>query len=684
MLQGPVLTVLAAFSTAKYLEILSKVFGTAMAAKPPSPAAGEQLSAWERRKAYSENVQRQNMTIRLNTSKPRRQPAGQRSEGAPPAKKVRLEEASLNSGASGASFRASWLDTASRRSKPCGTGARALTEPLPRDKVETKVNARPRGAFAKVSSAATRPLQMKKAENKAKAVGVTPSKQNALKKANAPVSKGLNLPSSGAPKRQALSSDSQTTRKKGIVRESELVDGKENSPPRRSATLTPKQQAMQSKTTRKPAVISLIDAKFKSATKASMSKSTKKKQRPSNASLAANAVVKSPAEDKPSPTVVSEEQPLDRAADMDIGNILEEHCRTPEAKGHASAAVSSMFNNMGSAGRTPLQFARGVRRLDVGTPCNQQVRRAPLRTLSPGYSLDIVADITDSQDRLGSDDYDKVALPPLNHEKRDLLMAASQSCLRKRNRGQGSALLKKSVSFSIPGTRDGRSPAELFKTPQRARTVMCGVSARLQAIVGSSVSKLRHSHCFVEHSPVTTPRMRAARKSISRNSGQRSVKMAATTSPVATTSKSTDDASEGDASPSSPASVLKLLRDHVTKDKEELRLMIGGELDEQVSVTENVVPEETRLNATQQRPLPRELFNIALDSVFSSTVIKYKVYEIKHSCTSSTTAPCGSKPTPKIVMTPVRRSSRHASQRHDDLVPPGVLYKPNPAIGDLD
>lgn len=226
--------------------------------------------------------------------------------------------------------------------------------------------------------------------------------------------------------------------------------------------------------------------------------------------------------------------------------------------------------------------------------------------------------------------------------------------------------------------------------------------------------------------------------STSGNSGQRSVKVAATTSAVASTSKSTDDASEEHAGPSSPGSVLKLLRDHVTKvqdvsepictmieqmevkykafsnywisrsiayrklgnndkslealstgadeatdDKEELHMMIE-ELDEQVAVTENVVPQETRVGAKQQSSLPRELFNIAQESVFPSTVIKYKVYEIKHPCTSVTTTPRGSKPTPKIVITPVRRSSRNASQRRDDLVPPGVLYKPNPAIGDLD
>ncbi|CAN8006430.1 unnamed protein product, partial [Ixodes hexagonus] len=121
------------------------------------------------------------------------------------------------------------------------------------------------------------------------------------------------------------------------------------------------------------------------------------------------------------------------------------------------------------------------------------------------------------------------------------------------------------------------------------------------------------------------------------------------------------------------------------KDTNEDLLAMMKELDARMSVKENVEPKvtvvrETRRSARTART--KELLDVSMDNAFSSTLITYKVYETT-SITRLRTELSADKSTPTAVMTPVRRSSRHSKRRSQVLVPPGVLYKPNPAVDDL-
>lgn len=73
------------------------------------------------------------------------------------------------------------------------------------------------------------------------------------------------------------------------------------------------------------------------------------------------------------------------------------------------------------------------------------------------------------------------------------------------------------------------------------------------------------------------------------------------------------------------------------------------------------------------------LEHVSTENVFASTIIDYKVYE-----KPSLNQIHGRQRTSVAVMTPVRRSSRHSKRRSSLVSPPRtLLYKPNSALGDV-
>ncbi|KAG0419982.1 hypothetical protein HPB47_003767 [Ixodes persulcatus] len=632
------------------------------------------------------------------------------------------------------------------------------TKPLQQNKLATKVTAKPQELSAKVIPVKARHVPVKTTDNKTEGAGATSLQRSTAKNNKPRVLGSLEQSSSAAPKRHVLSSKSQA-----VTTKSHLAAGKRSPPLKRL------QQASQFKP--KPAAKSRAEPERKSVGKKNARRSvfvkSAKKHRPSSSFAAVEEVGKDPTEAEPTPTVVSDEFPLVGAADKQSADVLTTLCRTPESQKHKhSAADSSMFTNMGSAGSTPFQPSCGAaRKLVEMTPRDRlRNKRTPLQTISSGElsgdsfktaaeTTQDIRDLADSGDGSGDDldgtftleDEDKVASPaPAANlrERRGAPTGTPSSCLRKSRRGSTS--FKKSVSFSVTGTQDS-TPKRLPKTPRRGRTISESINAWLKARGSPSISKLRHSSCFEECTPEP-----ATRKTTPRKSGQHRPKAtpAATPLPDAATPlpdvgapEKTVDASETDAIPDKDklSLVLKELRGHLTesqtssqdvctrldqlvvkcpkitdysdywicrslghrnagnddkalealflgsesaKDDNEDLLAMTKELDEKMSVKENVEPPAKSIVRQTRRITSRELLDISMDNVFSSTVIAYKVCEAT-SVTRVRAAVSAEKSSGTAVMTPVRRSSRHAPRRSNVLVPDGVLYKPNPALDDL-
>ncbi|KAL1434864.1 hypothetical protein MTO96_001746 [Rhipicephalus appendiculatus] len=86
----------------------------------------------------------------------------------------------------------------------------------------------------------------------------------------------------------------------------------------------------------------------------------------------------------------------------------------------------------------------------------------------------------------------------------------------------------------------------------------------------------------------------------------------------------------------------------------------------------------TRKQEHKQSRKPN-LEHVSTENVFASTIIDYKVYE-----KPSLNQIHGRQRTSVAVMTPVRRSSRHSKRRSSLVSPPQtLLYKPNSALGDV-
>ncbi|KAM7291020.1 uncharacterized protein ISCGN_027595 [Ixodes scapularis] len=752
-----------------------------MATHPNTETGSAQLSAWERRRQYAEQLREKNTSVRASFSTPRQQTADHSSAtGAPPSKKPRLQPAEAEC----RSVRTTRLDTVSKKpmlpprvptkvktglpvQKNQATAARpsTTTKPLQQNKLATKVTAKPQELSAKVIPVKARHVPVKTADNETKGVGATSLQRSTAKNNKPRVLGSLELSSSAAPKRHALSSKSQA-----VTTKSHLATGKRSPPLKRL------QQASQFKP--KPAARSRAEPERKSVGKKNAGRSifvkSAKKDRSSSSFAAVEEVEKNPAKVEPTPAILLDEFPLVGATDKQSTDVLTTLCRTPESQKHKhSAADSSMFTNVGSAGNTPFQPACGAaRKLVEMTPRDRlRNKRTPLQTISSGElsgdsfktaaeTTQDIRDLTDSGDGLGDnldgtftlEDEDKVAspAPAANIRERRGAPTGTPSCLRKSTRGSTS--FKKSVSFSVTGTQDS-TPKRLPKTPRRGRTISESINAWLKARGSPSISKLRHSSCFEEHTPEP-----ATRKATPRKSSQHRPKATPAATPVPNTeadkatplpnvgtSEETVDASETDAIPDKEklSLVLKELRGHLTEsqtssqdvctrldqlvvkcpkitdysdywicrslghrnagndDKALEALFLGSEsakddnkdllamtkeLDEKMSVKENVEPPTESVVRQTRRivrsPWSRELLDISMDNVFSSTVITYKVCEAT-SVTRVRAAVSVEKSSGTAVMTPVRRSSRHAPRRSNVLVPDGVLYKPNPALDDL-